>query len=286
MFFKKISSLVAIVLLACSLTGCYSRQSVQAGYQGVMVNLYGSDKGVSATPLGVGRYWLSWNQELFTFPTFLQNYTWTENKQDSTLQDESITMQTSEGLSINTDAGVTYQISPENVVKVFQKYRLGIQEITNTFLRNMVRDAMNQVASTMTVEQLYGAGKSDFITKVNQIVKNEAAVDGIDIDKIYLIGSFRLPQTVIDSINLKIQATQKAMQVENEVATAKAEAQKTVIEAQARADANTILNKSITAEFLQYQALQKWDGHLPQVTGSGGVPFIKLNGTGDAQKNN
>lgn len=274
---KTIVGVALIGLAAANMSGC-SRESVQAGYQGVLVNLYGSDKGISATPMGVGRYWLSWNQELYTFPTFLQNYTWTANTQDNNQTDESITMQTSEGLSISSDCGITYQISPDNVVKVFQKYRLGIQEITNTFLRNMVRDAMNQVSSTMTVEQLYGPGKSDFIAKVNQIVKAEAAVDGINIDKIYLIGSFRLPQTVIDSINMKIQASQKAMQVENEVATARAEAQKTIIEAQARATANETLAKSITPEYLQYLYSQRWDGKLPQVTGNGGVPFIKLNG--------
>jgi regulator of protease activity HflC (stomatin/prohibitin superfamily) len=120
-------------------------------------------------------------------------------------------MQTSEGLSINTDAGSTYNIKPENVVKVFQKYRLGIEEITNTFLRNMVRDAMNKVSSTMTVEDIYGSKKENFISKVNEIVRGEAEQDGIDVDKIYLIGSFKLPETVVQSSNAKIQATQNAM---------------------------------------------------------------------------
>jgi len=262
--------LVAALFASASLAGC---SKVPAGYQGVIVNLYGSSKGVDAEPVGVGRYWVGWNQELYTFPTFLQNYTWI--KPDGSGQDESITMQTSEGLSINTDAGITYNIKPENVVKVFQKYRLGIDEITNTFLRNMVRDAMNNVSSTMTVEQLYGANKEQFIGKVNDIVKQAAAQDGIDVDKIYLIGSFRLPETVIDSINSKIQASQNAMKVENEVATAKAEAQKTIIQAQAQAQANDIISKSLTPEFIQYQGLQKWNGVLPQVT-SGATPFVRL----------
>lgn len=262
---KNIFLTICIFLLsACS--------RVPAGHEGVIVNLYGSGKGVDAIPVGVGSYWMGWTKELYTFPTFLQNYTWIETNNN----DESITMQTSEGLSVNTDVGITYNIKPENVVKVFQKYRLGIDEITNTFLRNMVRDSMNQVASTMTVEQLYGSNKEDFINKVNETVKQEAEEDGIDVDKIYLIGSFRLPQTVIDAINSKIQATQNAMRVENEVATSKAEAQKTVIEAQARADANNIISKSITPEFLQYQAVQKWDGKLPGVIGSGAVPFVNI----------
>lgn len=265
----------AIMLILCavaslSLQGC---SKVPAGYKGVIVNLYGSSKGVAEEPVGVGRYFTGWNKELYLFPTFLQNYTWTHDG----VQNESITMQTSEGLSINTDAGITYNIRPENVVKVFQKYRLGIDEITNTFLRNMVRDAMNKISSTMTVEEIYGSKKEDFISQVNEIVKKEAANDGIDVDKIYLIGSFNLPSSVVESINAKIQATQNAMKVENEVATAKAEAQKVIIEAQARAQANKIVAESLTPELVNYNAIQKWDGKLPQVTG-GSIPLVNLQG--------
>jgi regulator of protease activity HflC (stomatin/prohibitin superfamily) len=267
---KNISILLVSILLVCFLVGC---SKVPAGYQGIIVNLYGADKGVAEKPVGVGRYFLGWNEEMFLFPTFLQNYTWNYTKDSN---NESITMQTSEGLSINSDVGITYSIKSENVVKVFQKYRLGIEEITNTFLRNMVRDAMNTVASTMTVEQLYGSDKEQFMDKVNKMVKENSLKDGLDVDKVYLIGSFRLPDSVINSINSKIQASQNAMKVENEVATAKAEAQKTIINAQATAQANLIVSKSLTPEFLQYQALQKWDGSLPKVSG-GAVPFVNLN---------
>lgn len=270
-------SIIALATLSVTmgLTGC---GKVPAGYRGVIVNLYGSDKGVAEQSVGVGRYYLGWNSELYLFPTFLQNYSW-KNEQ-------AITMQTSEGLSIRTDAGITYSIQPDNVVKVFSKYRLGIDEITNTFLHNMVRDAMNEVASTMTVEQIYGAQKENFITKVNQIVKGEAAANGIEVEKIYLVGSFDLPDSVVSSINSKIQASQNAMKVENEVATARAEAQKTIVEAEAKgkqilinaesqAKANKILAESLTKEFVQYQGILKWDGKLPQIT-SGATPFVNL----------
>ena len=268
--FAAIAGVMTVSLTACG--------KVPAGNRGVIVNLYGSDKGVETDSVGVGRYWLGFNSELYLFPTFLQNYSWKD--------DESITMQTSEGLSIKTDAGITYSIRPDNVVRVFTKYRLGIDEITKTFLHNMVRDAMNEVASSMTVEQIYGAQKEMFISKVNEIVKKEAQENGIDVDKIYLVGSFDLPPTVINSINSKIQASQNAMKVENEVATARAEAQKTIVDAQARAQqitinaesqakANKILAESLTPEFVNYQAILKWNGQLPTMTGST-IPLINL----------
>lgn len=275
---KKVAFGALALIAAMSLSGC---DKVPAGYRGVKVNLYGSDKGVDEQSLGVGRYYIGWNSELYLFPTFLQNYSWKD--------EQAITMQTSEGLSIRTDAGITYSIQPDNVVKVFQKYRLGIEEITNTFLHNMVRDAMNEIASTMTVEQIYGSQKENFITRVNEIVKREATNNGIDVDKIYLVGSFSLPDSVVSSINSKIQAAQNAMKVENEVATARAEAQKTVVEAQARgqqilinaesqAKANRILAESLTPEFVSYQAILKWNGELPRMTGSNAIPFVNVQG--------
>ena len=271
-FLKVLTLSSSIILLsACS--------KVPAGHKGVIVNLYGSDKGVSEQTVGVGRYWLSWNQELYIFPTFLQNYTFS--------QDEAITMQTLEGLSIKTDVGITYNIKPENVSVVFQKYRSGIDEITHTFLHNMIRDSMNSVASTMSVEEIYGLKKQEFINKVNDLVRKESQQDGINIEKIYLIGSFELPQNVVDSINAKIQATQNAIRVENEVASTKAEAEKTIvtaqaeaqrilIDAEAKAKANKLLSESLTSEFIQYQTLLKWDGRLPQVSSGSSMPLIKF----------
>ncbi len=272
---NKITVLGSYILAIGLLSSC---TKVPAGHKGVIVNLYGSEKGVSEETVGVGRYYLGWNREMYLFPVFLQNHTWKN--------EESIVMQTSEGLSIKADVGVTYEIKPENVSKVFQKYRAGIDEITHTFLHNMVRDAMNQISSSMTVEEIYGLKKDLFINKVNEIVKHDSIQSGINVDKIYLIGSFYLPESVVDSINAKIQATQNAIKVENEVATSKAEAQKTIvaaeaearrilIDAEAKAKANKMLSESLTDNFIKYQILLKWNGELPKITGST-IPMINI----------
>ena len=268
--------LISILASVLALSAC---SRVPAGYRGVIVNLYGSDKGVSEQSVGVGRYYLGWNSELYLFPTFLQNRAWD--------REQAITMQTSEGLTITTDAGITYQIEPENIVKVFTKYRLGIDEITDTFLHNMVRDAMNEVASRMTVDQIYGLKKEEFIAAVNAIVIRDARKTGINVDKIYLIGSFVLPASVMNSINTKIEASQNAVKVENEIATSRAEAQKTIVDAEAaakriiinaesQAKANKILADSLTLEFVSYQAILKWNGQLPTTNAGSALPFINI----------
>ena len=269
---KVVGLLCIMMLAACS--------KVPAGNVGVKFNLYGGDKGVQTQELPPGRYWLTWNQELYTFPTFTQTYTWQQKGDDG---DESLSFQTVEGLSVNADVGITYHIDPTKVTKLFQTYRKGIDEITHVYLRNMVRDALVTEASTMGIESVYGKGKADLISKVQGEVQHEMGSKGIVIEKVYWIGDLRLPQNVVNSINAKIQATQMAQQRENEVAQAQAEAQKEVAVADGQAQAKL---KLATAEaqaiamrgkamhdnpgVVELNWIEKWDGHLPQTQlGSG-----------------
>ena len=275
--------LLSAVLLG-SLAAC---STVPAGNVGVKVYLLGGDKGVDSEVLGVGRYWIGMNEQLYLFPTFMQNYTWVR---DPSGVDESISFQTADGNVANADIGISYTIEADKADLIFQTYRRGVDEITDTFLHNMVRDALVTEASTKNIEYVYGAGKAELMAKVQEDVKNQVGPIGIHIDKIYWIGEIRLPQAIKDSIDAKNAATQQAQQRQNEVATAKAEADKkiatargeaesllTVAEAQAKA--NEVLARSLTPEFVQYQAITKWNGELPKFTGSAAVPFIDVTNT-------
>jgi len=277
--FKNFLLLSTLFVAACS--------TVPAGNVGVKVDLYGSDKGVNTTVLTPGRYWIGWNQQLFVFPTFTQTYTWTKNPNEGDKNDESFTFQTVEGLEVNADVGISYHIQEDKVSLVFQKYRHGVDEITNIYLHNMVRDALVTAASTRPIESVYGAGKADLIKAALTDVQSKVSPIGIVIENLNWVGSLRLPENVVQSINNKIQATQQAQQRENEVATAKAEADKAVAEArgiadsaliraQAEAKANLLLAQSITPTLVQWEALKKWNGALPYVNGGGAVPFVSI----------
>jgi regulator of protease activity HflC (stomatin/prohibitin superfamily) len=280
----KFRNVALAVLMLGTVAAC---STVPAGNVGVKVYLLGGSKGVDSEELGVGRYWIGPNEQLYVFPTFMQNYVWTKDPNEGSSNDESISFQTADGMTANADVGISYSIDPTKVTKIFQTYRRGVDEITDTFLRNMVRDALVKEASNKPIEYVYGAGKADLMASVQKDVADQVNEIGIKIDKIYWIGEIRLPQTVIESINNKNAATQMAQQRQNEVAQATAEAQKKVAEAkgeadsillkaQAQAQANKILAESLTAEFVHYEALQKWDGKLPTMTGSSAIPFIDV----------
>jgi regulator of protease activity HflC (stomatin/prohibitin superfamily) len=276
-------SLSVMLLAACS--------KVPAGNVGVKFQMYGDDKG-SLQELPPGRYWVGWGYEMYTFPTFTQTYTFTRSPAEGRPVDESISFQTAQGLTVNADVGITYHIDPAKVTLIFQKYRKGIDEITDVYLRNMIRDALVKEASNLDIESVYGKGKASLIEAVQRDVSEEVGAVGIDVEKIYWIGELRLPENVVQSINAKIQATQMAEQRQNEVAQAQAEAQKVEAEAQGRAQAQLTIAEaeakaiSLKGEALrqnpnvvQMSAIEKWDGHLPTYTGGGALPFVNLSGT-------
>ena len=251
---------------------------ISPGYVGITINLFGDERGPNQRELKVGMHWIAPWKKVYKFPVFEQNHIWEHNK--------SFTFQTGEGLNVNADIGVSYHLNEGSVYKLFCKYRRGIDEITDIFIRNYTRDAINKISSKMKIEDLYGSEKSSFIENVQAVVRKDLIDEGIVIDRIYLIGTLHFPTLVVNALNAKIEATQIAQKRENELREASAKAAKKVAEAEgtsksilirakAEADANLLVSKSITPELIRYELTKKWNGELPKVI-SDITPFINL----------
>lgn len=264
-----------MALAACS--------KVPAGNVGVKAYLLGSSKGVDAEVLGPGRYWIGWNEELYLFPTFTQTATWAQAEETG---DQRIVFQDVDGLKIAAGVGLTYSVERSKVALLFQKYRRGIDEITDTYLRNMTRDALVLEASRMRVGDIYGPGKEALMERVTTRVRRQVEPVGIRVERIYWTGDMQLPDAVVAALNAKIGATQKAEQRENELRETEAEAKKAVAQAEGRAksivavaeaeaEANKKVAASVSPELIAYTTAKKWNGQLPTMT-SGAIPFVQM----------
>lgn len=269
---------VFLVLSTLFVVWCMFFKMINPGYVGVVIDMLGDSKGVESKELHVGMHWIAPWKSVYQFPIFEQNDTWEGER-------EGFNFQTSEGMAVSADIGITYHLRPESIPLIFQRYRRGMDEITHVFIRNYIRDAINKSASKTRIEDLY-SGKEGFFEDVEAHVRADLSPIGIELSRIYLIGRFHFPQTVISALNAKIEAMQRAQQRENELREAEAEAKKQVakaegqarcviLQAESEAKANLVLAKSVTAELIQWQAVQKWDGHMPHVT-SGAMPFIEV----------
>src|SRR6185295_7707577 len=103
----------------------------------------------------------------------------------------------------------------------------------------------------------------------------------------FTLNETRVPQAVVEAINAKVAMIQESQRAEAQVRKTEAEAKQRVAQAQGEADskrlsadAEAYFNKtvaaSLTPEYVQYKALERWNGELPQMMGSGAVPFINL----------
>lgn len=281
---QKILMLVFAVVSVANAGCCCT--TVPPGFVGIRVNMYGNQKGVEDFPIETGRVWYNpWTEDIHTFPTFAQNAVWSK---DSKSGDESITFNSSEGAVVNADCAISYAIKSEKVPHIFVELRQDAEYITHTWMRAHVRDSFSRHAAEMKVTDIFGNGKQTLLDKVKKDLKDDLEERGFVIDMISLIGEMRVDERVKSAINATIEATQRAIEAQNKVVQSKAEAEQQIekargeaesilIEAKAKADANKQLTASLTPELISYEALQKWDGKMPQVVGGeGAMPFISI----------
>src|SRR5271163_4525816 len=295
---------VLIAIMTLQFIGCQATTRVDAGHVGIRVKLAGSDRGIQDMPIVTG--WVVFNpvsEQIVIFPTSVQNVVWTANPHEGRAVDESITFSSSEGVNVNADVGLSFHIEPSLAPRLYARFRQNdMMALADGYVRNAVREAFNDVASKMPVQDIYGAGKSKMLSEVTQKCRDVLGKDGFVIDQLTINGALRLPQNVADAINRAMEATQNAIQSENRVRQVKAEAEQAItkatgaaeaarqqaqgegdallIRARSEAKANEIIRLSMSASVLQYRALEHWDGKLPTYNGGGQLPML----TFDASK--
>ena len=284
LLWKAASWVAAATLLVVLLWVVASWQRVETGHVGIRVYLLGNERGIDAEVLGVGRHFIGWQQELYQYPTFVQNYVWTAAGEDETSpNNESITFQDNQGLEINADIGIEFTIDGSKAHLLFQEYRRGVPEIVDGPLYNRVRDSLARHAGGMSVEDIYGQRKQELMDRVFTDVRDAVADQGIIVRRVNLLGAMRLPRNVLDALNAKIEATQRAQQRENEVAEAIAAANKAreeargvadaqLLRAQAEAEAIRIRGEALreNAALVELTLAERWDGKLPNYYVGGG----------------
>ncbi|QCW19088.1 putative SPFH domain protein [Salmonella phage SE_PL] len=273
--FKKILLAVGLMVGALTLSGC---DRVEPGFVGIKVNKLGDDKGVGEV-VGVGRVWTGINTDLYVFPMFKQMKSY----------DDVFTFQMRDGTTIGYHIGVSYKVDPTKVKTVFQTYRKGVDDITDTDLRMKISDSLTSLASKMTTDQFIDGGKAALLDDALKALQAEMNPIGIQIMSLSWIGKPEYPPSVIDSINAKVTANQKTLQRQQEVQQREAEANMKRAEAAGEADAKLRLAQAeaksieILGEALrrnpdvkELKAIEKWDGKLPGMMGSQAVPFVQI----------
>lgn len=294
----KVGVVAAVALIALSIFLHYvaSITRIGAGYVGVEVLLSGSQRGASEIPVRTG--WVFYSplrSQIIEFPTFVQTVKWTHDLNEGRAANEEMSFNSKEGMEIYSDVSLSYAIDPKRVPDFYVKYRVNDLELfTHGILRDVVRNSLNEVASTYSVEQIYGEQKAEFINKVQALIQQKMEPVGVMIQQFGFIGAPRVPSVIADAITAKAQAIQDAERARNELAKTQAEAAKeiaaaegdakaTVTRAQGEAEANRIRQSSLTPQLLelrkienQKELIERWNGQLPTVQAGSGSLLMEL----------
>jgi regulator of protease activity HflC (stomatin/prohibitin superfamily) len=270
---------------------------IEPGYVGVEVNLAGSQRGASEIPVRTG--WVAYSPlktMIIEFPTYVQTVKWTRDLSEGHPINEEMGFNSKEGMQIFVDVSLSYAIDPQKVPDFYVKYRVAdLEHFTHGILRDIVRNSLNEVASTFTVEDIYGERKADFLRRVQAMIEQKVAPVGVSVQQFGFIGAPRVPEVIAAAITAKAQAIQQAERARNELATTQAEAAKKIAEAegdaksmvtraQGEADANRIRQSSLTPQLLELrrienykELIERWNGQLPTVeSGQGGGMILQM----------
>lgn len=234
----KMASSVAVLLVA-TFVGCSSCSLISPGHVGVRVERAGANRGVQDLPVVSG--WVAYNpitETMIEFPTTTQTAVWTQNPNEGHSMDESITFSSREGVTVSSDVALSYHVDAAHAGRLYTRFRTtDLPQLTHGYVRNLVRDVLNEVASQMPIQDIYGAGKTRMLVQTLQLVRDRMGHDGFVVDQLSFQGALRLPQNVVDAINRAMQATQDAVTAQNRVAQIEAEARQRVAQAEGEAHA-------------------------------------------------
>lgn len=156
------------------------------------------------------------------------------------------------GLSITID--LSYRFAP-----TADKIGYLHDEIGSDYLRRIlepeIRSATREVIGKYLPEELYSTKREAIQDEIFQATKSAIEPKYLELDAI-LIRTVQLPATLKGAIEQKLKEEQLSFQYEFKLDRERKEAERKIIEAQAKADANKILNASLTDKILKDKGIE------------------------------
>lgn len=245
---KTILVILAVLLISTMFTSCNER--IDAGYDGVLIEQYGSQKGVQDVSLVTGRVWYNpWTEDVVEIPTYVQ-----------TKDYKPFSVNAKDGSNFTVDPTLSFGVKRGFGPKIYKKYRLELDVITETTIYNYVKDAFRIQMNKYTTDEIV-SNREKFETDVQNTLQKVLEKEGFYLEQ--LTSGLQYPATIVTAVNDKNKAVQQAMMVENQLRVAEAQSKKKIIEAEADKKVNILRQTSLTPLLIQQQFIDKWDGKTP-----------------------
>lgn len=161
--------------------------------------------------------------------------------------DEEMKVLSSNGLNISID--MTARVNPQYDELANLHERFGPQYL-ESLVRPEVRSSVREVIGQFTPEELYSTKRNEVQALIQNDLNENLGKNYIDL-RATLIRNIELPEKVRMAIETKIEAEQSALKYKYVLEQERKEAERKIIEAEAKAESNRLLSASLTDKILQ-----------------------------------
>ena len=181
--------------------------------------------------------------------------------------------------SVHTKVAINFHLIDNRVAETFQSVG-NLSTVGDRIIVPAVQEAVKATTAKYTAEELISK-RAEVRDLISSTLKERMNRHGIAIDEVSIV-NFAFSQSFNQAIEAKTTAEQLKLKAERDLQRIEVEAKQKVASAKAEAESLSLQRAQVTPEMIrlrevenQSEAIKKWDGHLPNVTG-GAIPFINV----------
>lgn len=156
------------------------------------------------------------------------------------------------GLTIDVELSYRYMPMPDKIGYLHDEIGTDYHE---RIITPEIRSATREVIGKYLPEELYSTKREAIQEEIFERTRDQVGKKYIIIDKV-LVKEVSLPPKLKQAIEQKLEEEQMAFQFDFKLDRERKEAERKIIEAQAKADANKILNASLTDKILRDKGIE------------------------------
>lgn len=180
---------------------------------------------------------------------------------------------------VTTNVAVNYHLDPAKVAQVYQNIGT-FDAVGERIILPAVSESVKAATAQYTAEELISK-RQEVRERIRHLLLTRLAVYGVIVDDFSIV-NFSFSREFSNAIESKTTAEQLKLKAERDLERIRIEAEQKIAQAQAEAESLKLQKENVTENLIklrqiemQQRAIEKWDGKLPQVTGSA-TPFIDL----------
>ncbi|MEW6604024.1 MAG: prohibitin family protein [Thermoproteota archaeon] len=262
-FAASITAIIVIIVLAESVV------IVQAGHRGIVLYLGAVEDRV----LGEGWHFITpFAEQVIQLEVRTLKYEADASAASNDLQE------------VQTVIALNFHIDPSKSNTIYQQ--LG-EDYGGRIIAPTIQESVKASVAKFNAEELI-TKRETAKSVIAEAIRKTLSERDILVETVF-ITDFKFSEAFSDQIESKVVAYQKFLTEQNNLKAVQVIANQTVVQAEAQARANVakangesqaikIINEQLkqSPDYLQWQAINRWNGQMPYALGSGAFPFFQL----------